>query len=145
MAEKNSKIVAMIAVMLFTAIGVVLAYFLGKLITDFSATGILADIKNILLTNSLLLGLLWLLVCIVTYIGVTKVYSGEKLGPLSLFFFLLWLSAVIGLFMGNIIYTLLNDQGVSFDLDLIINSITLNLPISLGPAFAAALGISNNS
>ena len=85
MAEKNSKIIAMVAVMLFTAVGVVIAYFLGKLFLDFNATGVLADIKNIFTNNnsSLLIGLLWLVVCIVTYIGVGKVYSGEQVGIIS--------------------------------------------------------------
>ena len=146
MAEKNSKLVAMIAVMLFTAIGVFIAYFLGKVVADYQATGVLQDIKKLLTDNnsSLLLGLLWLVVCIITYIGVTKVYSGDKIGPISLFFFLLWLSAVIGLFIGNVLWALFDNQTVTFNLDFIISSLTNGLPISLGPTFAAALGISNS-
>ena len=103
MAEKNSKLIAMIAVMLFTAIGIVIAYFLNQIITDYNATGVMLDIKNVLTDNQngLLYGLLWLVVCIVAYLGVSKVYSGEEVGPISLFFLLLWLSAVIGLFIGN--------------------------------------------
>lgn len=146
MAEKNSKIIAMIAVMLFTAVGIVIAYFIGKAITDYNATGVMLDIKNVLTDNQdgLLLGLLWLVVCIITYLGVSKVYSGEEVGPISLFFLLLWLSAVIGLFIGNVIVALLEDQTVSFDLDLIIKSLTTNLVIPLIPALAAALSISNS-
>ena len=146
MAEKNNKLVAMIAVMLFTAIGVLIAYFLAKVVFDFNATGVLQDIKNILTDNnsSLLIGLLWLVICIITYIGVSKVYSGETVGPLSLFFFLLWLSAVIGLFIGNVLWALFDNQTVTFNLDFMIKSLTNNLVISLGPAFAAALSISNS-
>lgn len=147
MAEKNSKIVAMIAVMLFTAIGAVVAYYLGKIILDFQATGVLADVKNLLTNNQagLLIALLWLVICIITYIGVGKVYGGESVGILSLLFFLLWLSAVIGLFIGNLLVSLLDNQTVTFNLDLIVNSITNNLVISLIPALAAALSISNSS
>lgn len=146
MAQNNSKLIAMIAVMLFTAIGIVIAYFLTKLILDYNATGVLANIKDILTNNNngLLLGLLWLIVCIITYIGVSKVYSGEKVGILSLFFFLLWFSAVIGLFIGNVLWALIDNQTVTFNLDFIINSITTNLVISLIPTLAAALSISNS-
>lgn len=146
MAEKNNKLIAMIAVMIFTAIGVVIAYYLGKIILDFNATGVLANIKDLLTNNNagLLLGLLWLVVCIITYIGVDKVYAGESVGIISLLFFLLWLAAVIGLFFGNVLVSLLSNQTVTFNLDLIVNSITTNLVISLSPALAAALSISNN-
>ena len=93
----------------------------------------------------MLLGLLFLLVCIITYFGVAKVYGGETVGPISLLFLILWLAAVIGLFIGQVIWALFQNLTVTFDLDFIINSLFINLPISLGPAFAAALSISNGS
>ena len=57
---------------------------------------------------------------------------------------MLWLSAVIGLFIGNVLVALLANQTVTFNLDFIINSMTKDLVIPLSPALAAALSISNN-
>lgn len=142
----NSKIVAMIGVVIFTTLGIVIAHLLENALLNFKTTGFLLSIKDFLQTPGLIDGLFWLVVCILVYIGIGRVYSKHiKKGPISLLFSLLLISAVFGLFIGNIIWTLISSNSVTITLDLMINSLFLNFENSLGPAFAGTLGISNNN
>ena len=142
---KNSKFIAMIGVMTFTILGIIIANFLKNFIVNFNSTGLLASIEDFLLTPGLIDGLFWLLVCILVYIGIGKISSkNSKVGPISILFLLLWISAVIGLFIGNIIWELFSNKSVLINLDFIVKSLFLNLEKSLGPAFAGTLGLSNN-
>ena len=142
---KNSKFIAMIGVMTFTILGIIIANFLKNFIVNFNSTGLLASIEDFLLTPGLIDGLFWLLVCILVYIGIGKISSkNSKVGPISILFLLLWISAVIGLFIGNIIWELFSNKSVLINLDFIVKSLFLNLEKSLGTAFAVTLGISNN-
>lgn len=144
MAEKNNKFVAFVAVLLFAAIGFIIIGFLNDTISKMTATGLVKDILNAIKTPGLLEGLLWLVVCIIVYIGVRKVVSsGEKIGPISLWFLIIWIGAVIGLVVGYVIWFLIQGNQLTIDLNTIIGWIFVNLTLSLGPAFAAALGISN--
>ena len=144
MAEKNSKFVAFVAVLLFTAIGFVLMFFLRDLINGMNATGIVKDFVDAIKTQGLLEGLLALVLCIVVYFGVGKaVSSGEKIGPLSLWFLFLWIGAVLGIFVGIIIWDLIQGGSVSFNLNTVVDTVYFWLAASLGPAFAAALSLSN--
>ena len=145
MAEKNSKFVAFVAVLLFAAVGLLVMLFINNILTTMSATGLVKDILNAITTPGLLEGLLWLLVCIVVYIGVGKVIGkgGEKISPISLWFLFLWIGAVLGLFVGTLIWALIQGSQVTIDLNTLIGYLFQYLAFSLGPAFAAALGISN--
>ena len=144
MAEKNSKMVAFVAVLIFAAIGLIVLFILNDFIKNMNATGVIGDIVNAISTPGLLEGLLWLVVCIVIYIGVGKmVSSGEKIGPISLWFLLLWIGAALGLFVGTALWALLQGGSVTLDLNTVIGWFFVYLPFSLGPAFAAALSISN--
>src|SRR3989304_1080945 len=106
---QNSKLVVMLALIVFAAIGFVISSIIrveiGK--AAVTSTGTTKDIFNVLTTPGFLEGILWLLVCIVCYIGVQKVIeAGETVGPLSLFFLLIWIGALVGLFVGFVIYAL---------------------------------------
>lgn len=144
MAEKNSKFVAFVAVLLFAAVGLLIMLFIEKTLQGMSATGLVKNILDAIETPGLLEGLLWLLLCIIVYIGVGKVVSsGEKIGPISIWFLFIWIGAVIGLFIGTILWFLINGGALTLDLNTIIGWLFQYLTLSLGPAFAAALAISN--
>ena len=144
MAKENNKLIALIAVMVFAAIGIVLSNFLEEFLNGFNSTGIVGDIIKIIKSPGLLAGLLWLIVCIVCYIGVGKAFAeGKKIGPISLMFLLLWLFTNLGLIIGQIVWFLIKGQSISLTLDGIVAILVLNMALSLGPSFAAALGISN--
>lgn len=144
MANSN-KFLAMSGMIIFTAFGILIAHVLENMITGINSNGIPKEFKNFILTPGLIDGLFWLVVCILVYLGIQRIYSKKtNVRPISLFFLLLWLSAVFGLFLGNLIWILFSNKSVTIDLNLIINSLFLNLENSLGPAFAGTLGMANN-
>lgn len=147
MSEKNNnKILALVAVMLFAALGLVLSELLRKVVDDASTSsdGLLGDVLSIIGSEGLLEGLLWLFICFVVYFGVGRVFQhGEKITPLSVLFILLWLFTNFGLIIGNVVWMLISGANVVLDLDSIVALLVAKLEISLGPAFAAALGIAN--
>ncbi|MHA1990354.1 MAG: hypothetical protein ACW981_06035 [Candidatus Hodarchaeales archaeon] len=143
---QNNKLIVMIATLLFAAIGLVVSLLLSEVITDQAAsqTGIIGDILDFITTPGLLAGLIWLLICIIVFFGVKAVVDeGENVGPISLFFLLIWIGAVIGLVIGDIVWLLFKGNTVTLDFDLLINTFAFNLTLALGPSFAAALGVSN--
>ena len=144
MAEKNSKFVALVAVLIFAAVGLVVMLYLNETISKMSGSGIIANILDLITTPGLLEGLLWLVLCVIVYIGVSKlVQHSEKIGPISLWFLILWIGAVLGLFVGNVIWFLIKGTAVTIDPNTLIQLLFNYLPYSLGPALAAALAFSN--
>jgi hypothetical protein len=143
---QNNKLIVMIATLLFAAIGLILSLLISEVITDQAAsqTGIIGDILDFITTPGLLSGLIWLFLCIIVFYGVkTVVDEGENVGPISLFFLLIWLGAVIGLVIGDIVWLLFKGNTITLDFDLLVNTFAFNLTLALGPSFAAALGVSN--
>ena len=146
MAE-NNKLLVSVGVMIFAAIAMLIILFLQKLVGDTysSSSGTMKQVLEPLITNpNLLLGILWLIACIIVYFGVGYlIKTGEHIGPISLFFLLLWIFTVIGLFIGNVLWTLINGSGVNLTVDIIVSDLLFTLIYALGPSFAGALSISN--
>ena len=144
MEKENNTLLALIAVLLFSAVGFVLKSFLNKSLTNMTQTGILGDILNFIKSPGLFDGLLWLIVCIVIYFGTGYAFAhSQKTGPISLTFFLLWLFTIIGLIVGGIFWSLIEGNNVSLNLDLFIGLMAASMSFSICPALASALGISN--
>ena len=145
----NNKFLVALGVMIFAAIAYIIIYLLQNLIqnTYNSSSGLLQQVLEPLYKNTnLLYGLLWLVACIIVYYGVGYlVHSGEHIGPISLFYLLLWIFTVIGLFIGVELWTLINGGTVTLTLDSITQALFGILVLALGPSFAAALSISNKS
>ena len=144
MAKENNTLLALVAVLLFSAIGYVIKEFLDDTISGMNETGIVGEILDIIKTPGLLAGLLWLVLCIIIYYGAGSAFSsGENIGPISLTFLLLWLFTNLGILIGIILWQLIQGGSVNLDLNVLVDSLIFNLTLSLGPAFASALGISN--
>jgi hypothetical protein len=145
MANTN-KLIVMVAVMIFAVIGIVVTQLLNQFLIQAAgnSTGLVHDILVIITKQGLLEGILWLLISIICYIGVGKVIeTGERVQPISIFFLIIWLGAVVGILIGIILYQLIQGQAANLTLDTLINSLLLYLAYALGPSFATALGISN--
>lgn len=146
MAKENNTLLALVAVLLFSAIGIIIKQFIEGTLTGMNETGIVGDILKFIKTPGLFAGLLWLLVCVVCYFGTAAAFSeGTQVGPISVLFLLLWLFTNLGLIVGWIGWLIIDGQSISLDLDFFVNNMTLNLSFSLAPSFAAALGISNKN
>ena len=144
--NRNNTILGLIAVLLFAAIGFVISTFIGDILTDQAAgaSGILKDILDALTQPGLLQGILWMVISVIVYFGVGMAFpDGAKVGVFSPLLYILWLFVNLGLVIGFIIWFLIQGGSVTLDLDQIVNSIYGNLVTSLGPTFAAALGIVN--
>ncbi|OLS21318.1 MAG: hypothetical protein HeimC3_36350 [Candidatus Heimdallarchaeota archaeon LC_3] len=146
---KNNKIIVMIATLLFAAVGLIISNLIQDIITDQASSqneGIIKEFFDLITTPGLLSGLIWLLLCIIVFYGVRMVVDeGENVGPISLFFLLIWLGAVIGLVIGEIVWILFKGSSIILDLDLLIDTFAFNLTLALGPSFAAALGVTTKN
>ena len=108
-----------------------------------SSTGIISDIVDFLSEPGLFDGILWIIISFIVYFGIGFAFpDGDKVGPFSPLLYLLWIFVNLGLVIGLILWTLIGGS-VTIDLDLIVASLYTNLVVSLGPTFAAALGIVN--
>lgn len=144
MAIKNSKVIGFIAVLSFSAIGLIIMLILQQIIGKMTGTGLIGGIINFIHTNGLVSSLIWLIVCIIVYFGVARVVeNGEKINPFSLFFLILLLGSIIGLFIGNIVTNLVEGFQVILSLDYIFSAIFSYSIFSLGISFSAALAITN--
>ena len=144
MAKENNTLLALVAVLLFSAIGIIVKELVEDFLTGMNNSGIVGDILTFIKQPGLFEGLLWLVVCIVIYFGTGMAFAkGQPVGPISILFLLLWLFTNLGLIFGGILWVLIGGTQVSLNLDLLIALMVAALPVSLGPSFAAALGISN--
>ena len=140
---QNNKIIVMIATLLFAAIGLIVSLFLSEILVEQAAsqTGSIKDLLDILTEPNTLSGLVWLIICVICFYGVKQVIDeGENVGPISVYFLLIWIGAIIGILIGNIVWLLIKGQQITLDLDTLIAS--TSLIFSLAPSFAAALGVS---
>ncbi len=112
---------------LFTAtIGVVISYFLISL-----------QILNI---DNLIIAFIWFLISIVTYWGGKKLdHSWFK--PLSLDFLLTWMFCTVGVVLGFVIWTLIDQGSVSISFNQMVTVFFSFLPYSIGPSATTSLGL----
>ena len=132
-----------------TFIFVIVGYLVMQIVSDF-----LSDIfgnLNIDFLTPLRIGLIviaigWFLVCFLTYWGSTRwLDEGEKSGLLSLFFVIVWLFASLGILIAIKLFFMIQGGTLVLDLDDLINTFFVAMPLALAPSVAAILGVSNKA
>jgi amino acid transporter len=132
-----------------TFIFVIVGYLVMQIVSDF-----LSDIfgnLNIDFLTPLRIGLIvvaigWFLVCFLTYWGSTRwLDEGERSGLLSLFFVIVWLSASLGILIAIKLFFMFQGGTLVLDLDDLINTFFVAMPLALAPTIAAILGVSNKA
>ena len=132
----NEKLAIYLGTFIFVIVGYLVSYILSGILDD----------MNIVLLPSIALAIGWFVICWLTYIGSTRwLETGEKVGILSLLFFILWLISTLATVVAFIAITLLEGNAALIDLDLLIDQFIFWMPYALGPAIAALLGVSNKS
>ena len=132
-----------------TFLFVIVGYLVMQLVSDI-LSDVFTDLAIDFLTPARIMlivaALGWFVVCFLTYWGSTRwLEEGEKVGLLSLFFFLVWLIASIGILFGIIFFTMFQNIPVTLDLDYILNAFFLAMSLALAPAIAAILGVTNKA
>lgn len=121
---------------IFVIVGYIVSYFLVDLLSD----------MDINLLPSIIAAIGWFLICWLTNFGSTRwLESGEKVGILSIFFFILWLIATVATVIAFIVITLLEGNAAIIDIDLLVDQFFFWMPYAIGPAIAALLGVSNKA
>jgi hypothetical protein len=137
------------AVYVSTFVFVIVGYLLSLIVSD-----ILSDIFNQLeidlLTPArlalLIFAIAWFLVTFLSGWGSTRwIEEGERVGLLSLMFFILWIIASFAIIIAWLIKPLLEGGTVVIDLDLWLDQIFIALPLALAPTIAVLLSITNKS
>jgi hypothetical protein len=138
-----------LSVYVATFIFVIVGYLVMQIVSDF-LSDIFADL-NIDFLTPLRIGLIvlaigWFLVSFLTYWGSTFwLEEGDKTGLLSLFFFIVWLFASLGILIAMMLHTMIQGQTLTLDLDNILNTFFIAMPLALAPTIGAILGVSNKA
>ena len=143
--NRNNTFLGLIAVLLFSSVGVVLSEFIVDIFMDLqmNSMGLIKDIVDFLSEPGLRDGILWIIISFIVYFGIGLAFpDGAKVGPFSPLLYMLWIFVNLGLVIGLILWNLIGG-GVTINLDLLVTALYNKLVISLGPTFAAALGIVN--
>lgn len=131
---------------IFVVVGYIVYQFLNRELTKILVTAVIPAPFTLASVLFLVYALTWWILCIVVYFGSTRwLEEGEKVGLVSLFFFILWIIAAVGILVGTILDLILGGFSVSLDPDILINSFIVGLTTALGPTIAALLGVSNKS
>lgn len=144
--NRNNTFLGLIAVLLFSSVGVVLSGFIVDIFMDLqmNSMGLIKDIVDFLSEPGLRDGILWIIISFIVYFGIGLAFpDGAKVGPFSSLLYMLWISVNLGLVIGLILWILIGGGGITTNLDLIVTALYNKLVFSLGPTFAAALGIVN--
>jgi hypothetical protein len=123
---------------------------ISDLLSDILAPVIPIDLVLFELTAiriaAIVAALAWFLVCFFTYFGSTRwIEEGEKVGILSLFFFILWIVTSFGVVIAFIVNNLLQEIPTVITLEILLDSFFYGLILALAPTLSALLGISNKS
>jgi hypothetical protein len=138
-----------LAVYVGTFVFVIVGYLVMQVVSDILSdifTDLAIDFLTPLRIGLIVAALGWFVVCFLTYWGSTRwLDEGEKAGILSLFFFLVWLVASVGILIAIMLHTMIQGATVVLDLDNILNTFFFAMPLALAPSIAAVLGVSNKS
>ncbi len=139
----NEKLAVCVGTFVFVLIGFISSFIISDILSDIlDNLGILTVIQ----ANSLVFALTWFVVCFVTYWGSTRwLEEGEKVGILSLMFFILWIISSLAIVVGYITKTLLEGNAATITLDGLLDQFFVWLLWALSPAIAALLGVSNKA
>ena len=132
-----------------TFVFVIIGYLVMQLVSDI-LSDIFTDLAIDFLTPSRIVLIVaaigWFLVCFLTYWGSTFwLEEGGKAGIISLFFLIVWLFASLGILIAIYIWFMIQGSTVTLDLDNIINTFFVAMPLALAPSIAAILGVSNKA
>ena len=147
--ENDMKGSGKLAVYVGTFVFVIVGYLVMQIVSDI-LSDIFTDLTIDFLTPARIMlmvaALGWFVVCFLTYWGSTRwLEEGEKVGLLSLFFFLVWLIASFGILIGILLFNMFQGFTVTLDLDNILNTFFFAMPLALAPAVAAILGVTNKA
>ena len=132
-----------------TFIFVIVGYLVMQIVSDL-LSDIFTDLNIDLFTPAriglIVLAIGWFLVCFLTYWGSTRfLEEGEKAGLLSLFFFIVWLFASLGILIGINIHFIVQGGVLTLNLDILLDQFFVAMPLALAPTIAAILGVSNKA
>ncbi len=147
----NEKVAVYLGTFVFVIVGCLVSLIVSDILYDvFDNLGLEILTHEIIpgQTRSywLVFAIGWFIVCFLTYFGSTRwLEEGEKLGIMSLFFFILWFISTLAIVIANIVKILLEGGAATIDLDLLLNQFFVGLFWALAPTIAALLGVSNKA
>ncbi|MFX0207286.1 MAG: hypothetical protein ACFFDT_14965 [Candidatus Hodarchaeota archaeon] len=141
----SEKMAVYVSTFVFVIIGYLLSLIVSDILSDvFAQLGI--DLLTPARTVLLVFAIAWFIVTFLSGWGSTRwIEEGEKVGLLSLMFFILWIIASFAIVIAWLIRPLLEGGTVVLDLDLWLDQIFIALPLALAPTIAVLLSITNKS
>ena len=141
----SEKMAVYVSTFVFVIIGYLLSLFLSDILSDvFTQLGI--DLLTPARTVLLVFAIAWFVITFLSGWGSTRwIEEGDKVGLLSLMFFILWIIASFAIVIAWLIKPLVEGGSVIIDLDLWLDQFFFALPLALAPTIAVLLSISNNS
>ena len=143
--KSSGKLGVYIGTFVFVIIGYLVMQFVSDILADIFtdlAIDFLTPLRIVLMVQAL--G--WFLVCWLTYFGSTFwLEEGGKAGLISLFFFIVWFFASLGILIAIYLWLMIQGSTLTLDLDNIINTFFIAMPLALAPSISAVLGVSNKS
>jgi len=146
----NEKMAVYVGTFVFVIIGYIVALIISDILID-----ILEDVQIEILTptriNNLVFATGWFIIVFLTYWGSTRwLEQGERIGILSLFFFILWLISSLAVIIGYIVASLLlgNSEVITLDPTVpnnLVDKYFEGLFWALSPTVASLLGVSNKT
>ena len=138
-----------LAVYIGTFVFVIVGYLVMQIVSD-TLSNIFTDLAIDFLTPVrivlIVAALGWFVVCFLTYWGSTFwLEEGHKVGLLSLFFFLDWLVASLGILIAILLFSMFQGNALLLDLDYLLNTFFVAMPLALAPTIAAMLGVTNKA
>lgn len=131
---------------IFVVIGYIVYQFLNRELGTLLITATIPAPFTLASVLGIMYALTWWILCLVVYFGSTRwLEEGEKVGLISIFFFVLWIIAGIGILVGGILDAIIQGGSPSLNLDVLIFSFFLGLTTALGPTISALLGVSNKA
>ncbi|MHA2245943.1 MAG: hypothetical protein ACXADY_13355 [Candidatus Hodarchaeales archaeon] len=141
----SEKMAVYVSTFVFVIIGYLLSLILSDILSDvFNELGI--DLLTPARTALLVFAIAWFVITFLSGWGSTRwIEEGDKVGLLSLMFFILWIIAGFAIVIAWLIKPLVEGGSVIIDLDLWLDQFFFALPLALAPTIAVLLSITNKS
>lgn len=141
----SEKMAVYVSTFVFVILGYLLSLILSDILSDvFNQLGI--DLLTPARTVLLVFAIAWFVVTFLSGWGSTRwIEEGERVGLLSLMFFILWIIASFAIVIAWLIKPLLEGGTVLIDLDQWLDQFFFALPLALAPTIAVLLSITNKS
>ena len=141
----SEKMAVYVSTFVFVILGYLLSLILSDILSDvFTELGI--DLLTPARTALLVFAIAWFVITFLSGWGSTRwIEQGDKIGLLSLMFFILWIIASFAIVIAWLIKPLVEGGSVIIDLDLWLDQFFFALPLALAPTIAILLSITNKS